>query len=119
MYDNRIACFSGFYVPVCSEPSYREYIYSTIYVYSSMRYKKEQMIHFRFPVSGTTGSSGMRRGTTTESSTDGRCHCAPHKINNRKQMSSLKSWRIFLPFCQTKCLPHTRLCNFCCLRSKT
>jgi hypothetical protein len=29
MYNNRIACFSGFYVPVCSEPSYREYIYST------------------------------------------------------------------------------------------
>jgi hypothetical protein len=29
MYNIRIACFSGFYVPVCSEPSYREYIYST------------------------------------------------------------------------------------------
>jgi hypothetical protein len=34
----------------------------------------------RFPVSGTTGSSGMRRGTTTEYSTDGMCLCTPHKI---------------------------------------
>jgi hypothetical protein len=44
-----------------------------------MKYKNEQMIHFRFPVSGTTGSSGMRSGTTTESSTDGKCLCTPHK----------------------------------------
>ncbi len=71
------------------------------------------MIYFRFPVSGTTGSSGMRSGTTTESSTDGKCHCSPHKINKRKANIIVKKvGRFFFLFAKPN-VCHTPACNFC------